>query len=100
MTSPARLGLDRLLAAMPERDVESVDAQLPHPIYAYDVDEHGNRATEPYRAWDLPAGPWLLVTLDGGEEFAIWKTTGDVYRVGADHAVEDDPIFPAPTSRK
>lgn len=44
-------------------------------------------------------GPWLLVTLwwltediDRTEEFAIWKVTGNVYRVH-DGAVEDEPFI-------
>jgi hypothetical protein len=90
--SPARRGLDALLAAMPHADIESVDAQLPHPIMVYDVDENGQRASKPYRQWDLPAGPWLLVTLADGTEYAIWKHTGNVYRVGPDGAVDEDPI--------
>lgn len=93
-SSPARRGLDRLLAAHPDRDVERVDAQLPHPIEVYDVDpDTGERAGRPYRRWDLPAGPWLLVKFADGEEFAIWKTTGHVYRVGPDGAVDEDPIL-------
>lgn len=44
---------------------------------------------------------WLLVDLReafvttdvGTLSFSIWRNTGDVYRVGADHAVVDDPIL-------
>ena len=91
--SAARRGLDRLLAAHPDRDLDRVDAQLPHPIEVYDVDEHGQRASRPYRRWDLLAGPWLLVKFADGEEFAIWKATGAVYRVDDAGAVDEDPIL-------
>lgn len=122
--SRARHGLDQLLAAYPDRDVQSVDAQLPHPLAVYDVgwaceecdfrtedkqlalahsDQRKHslaraRSERPYRTWDLPAGPWLLVTFVDGEEFAIWKHTGDVYRVDAGGAVPETPIQfePAP----
>lgn len=91
--SPARRGLDRLLAAFPDRDLERVDAQLPHPIEVYDVDEHGQRAAKPYRQWDLPAGPWLLVKFaDTGAEYAIWKPTGAIYEVDPGGAVGEDPV--------
>lgn len=85
--------LDALRALYPERRIARFDSQLPYPIVAYDVDADGRRVGEPYRMWDLPAGPWLCATLDDGQEFAIWKTTGHVYRVGPDHAVEEDPII-------
>jgi hypothetical protein len=49
------------------------------------------------------AGSWVLVELgqpSAGDvavwarwKFAIWKSTGAVYQVGADGAVPDDPIF-------
>lgn len=98
---------DALLALFPGRRIEQFDAQLPHPLAVYDVDpETGARKplgarvllwacawTHPYRRWDMAAGPWLVVTFEGGEEFAIWKTTGAVYRVGAYGAVDDDPII-------
>jgi hypothetical protein len=118
--SPARRGLDRLLAAFPDRDLERVDAQLPHPIEVYDVvgwaceecdfrtedeaaalahsDERKHslareRAARPYRQWDLPAGPWLLVKFaDTGAEYAIWKPTGAIYEVDPGGAVGEDPV--------
>jgi hypothetical protein len=117
--SPARRGLDRLLAAFPDRDLERVDAQLPHPIEVYDVvgwaceecdfrtedeaaalahsDERKHslareRAARPYRQWDLPAGPWLLVKFADGQEFGIWKHSGDVYRVDQGVVADDDPV--------
>lgn len=86
-------GMDKLRGLFPERPIGRIDSQLTHPIAAYDVDpETGERKGEPYRIWDLPAGPWVLVTYADGEEFAIWKATGDVYRVDASGAVEEDPL--------
>jgi hypothetical protein len=41
-------------------------------------------------------GPWVCVDFEDGEKFAIWKNTGNVYRVGdgpLGGAVEDDPII-------
>jgi hypothetical protein len=35
----------------------------------------------------------VIVRFVGGDEYAIWKVTGAVYRVGPDNAVEDDPIL-------
>ena len=93
MPGPARQGLNALLAAMPEHDVWLVDFQLRHPIMVYDVDEHGQRAERPYRVWEQSAGPWLTVKFSDGGEFAIWKYTGDVYRVGPDGAVGEDPFI-------
>jgi hypothetical protein len=59
----------------------------------YDVDEHGQRAAKPYRQWDLPAGPWLLVKFaDTGAEYAIWKPTGAIYEVDPGGAVGEDPV--------
>lgn len=92
---PARRGLDALLALYPHFDVIKVELQLPAVLYS---------ETIPQRRWEQGiAGPWLLVTLgqpSEGEneayarwEFAIWKRTGAVYRVGLDGAVPDDPII-------
>lgn len=44
---------------------------------------------------------WIEVDVDWPavsrtEQYAVWKNTGDVYRVGADGAVEDDPIWKPP----
>ena len=85
--------LDALRAMFPDRKIERFEAQLSRPLIAYDVDSDGKRVGKPYRMWDLPAGPWLCVTFDDGEEYAIWKETGHVYRVGSDGAVEEDPII-------
>jgi hypothetical protein len=62
VTSPARQGLDRLLARYPDRDVELIDWQAERPDR------------------ELPTGaillgriegPWVCVDLTGGERFAI-----------------------------
>lgn len=84
--------MNALRERFPGRKIERFDTQLPHPLVAYDVDEHGERG-KPYRSWDLPAGPWLLVRYADEEEYAIWKQTGAVYRVGPDGAVDEDPII-------
>lgn len=93
--SLARQGLDKLLREFPTRELHSFDAQLPHPIGVWEVDEHGNRTgIRPYRIWtDEMVGPWVLVTFVGGDEYAIWKQSGDVYKVGSDHAVDKNPIL-------
>lgn len=91
--------LTGLRERFPEREIERFDSQLPHPLAVYDVDPHtGERKPDPYRRWELPAGPWLVVRYTDGEEFAIWKQTGDVHRVGPDGAVEEDPIIKGNTS--
>jgi hypothetical protein len=82
--TPARRGLDALLARYPMLDLVHADAR-PHPTTAE------------------PSDPWLLVTLGqrsegmsevyARHEFAIWKNTGAVYIVGHDGAVADDPII-------
>jgi hypothetical protein len=38
----------------------------------------------------MPAA-WIEFSV-GEQQFAIWRNTGDLYRVGQDGAVEDDPI--------
>lgn len=81
----------------PEDKIARVDYQLPHPIMAYDVDpQTGERKSQPYRQWDLPDGPWVVVTLQSGAEYAIWKITGELYRVGPDGAVDEDPVTLTP----
>ena len=77
-----RDGLNWLLAQYPDAEVALVyDQAYPWPP------EHLTRYIE---------GPWLLVDLVDGprkRKFAIWKTTGAVYRVGWDGAVGDDPLW-------
>jgi hypothetical protein len=85
--------LAALRERFPGRTIGRFDNGIPHPIVVYDVDEQGRRAERPYRTWDQRAGPWLVVTYADGEEFAIWKATGAVYRVGPGGAVDEDPII-------
>lgn len=41
-----------------------------------------------------PQSPWLAVDFPTRpEQFAVWLGTGAVYRVGADGAVDEDPIY-------
>jgi hypothetical protein len=88
--SPARRGLDALLARFPTYDLLALDWDPGRPMPGR-------------RAGDLNVNPWLIVDLgqrsDGGTEawaaskFAIWKSTGAVHTLGADGAVSDDPIL-------
>lgn len=75
--SLAREALDRLLASKPGVDIDSVDGQL----------VADRRMTYPG-----PPGPWVCVDFADGTKFAIWKQTGDIYRVDEHGAVEDDPV--------
>lgn len=85
-----RESLDRLLAAYPDYDVLSIDWQLPNLSD---------------RVARFDPGPWILVELGQRIDasgtaflphlFAIWKKTGNVYRVGLDGAVADDPFLSA-----
>lgn len=81
-----RASLDRLLASKPGIDVATIDGQPEAPDH-----ELPDGRT---RLGHL-AGPWVCVDFADGEQFAIWKTTGNVYRVGEHGAVEDDPIIVA-----
>lgn len=83
----ARQGLDLLLAAYPDREIDRMDGQ--------------SGAFVRMSAGEIVVpeiGPWLRVWLDG-EEFAIWKETGAVHRTLVDGSVEDDP-FLAPRRRE
>ena len=81
-----REGLLRLLALVPA-EIASIDGQAKRtdrvypPIDGVAVMEVG---------W--PEGPWVCVDFADGQRFAIWKETGDIYRVGHDGAVEDEPF--------
>jgi hypothetical protein len=86
--SLARRGVDALLAKYPGCTIQAFDSQAERPVLAKDVAT--GKVSELTR---LPAGPWVRVWLDGGGSFAIWKRTGNVYRVGDDGAVEDDPFI-------
>ena len=172
--------MEKLRARFPDREVEQFDAQLPHPLAVYSVgwacedcafrtdnetmalahsDERKHslaqmRSPDPYRRWELSAGPWLVVRFADPElaqrradapaqidnaslpagapmtyycvscgyqvavlsedwwrtpppavclwcqgressEYAIWKPTGAVFRVGPDGAVDENPIIEA-----
>jgi hypothetical protein len=48
--------------------------------------------------WSRIEGPWVCIDFVCGptaqvSRYAIWKATGNVYLVGDDGAVEDDPIY-------
>lgn len=86
--SPARRGLDTLLALLPFRTVEKLDSQPAQDILVTDMETR-----EVSVLTTIPPGPWVAVTFVGGTEFAIWKVTGAVYRIGPDGTVEDDPIL-------
>jgi|GEM_PF-4397954 len=73
----ARTGLFMLLINRPDDMIVKYDAQV------YTEDDF------------RPDGPWICVDLDNGEKFAIWKETGNVFRVGLDGAVEDEPLYEA-----
>jgi hypothetical protein len=87
--SKARRGLDKLLSTFASREVAFVasDAADQRFLIAAHADDRAGRSLP-----ELPS-PWLCVSLVGGDQFAIWKATGAVYRVGPDGAVEDDPIL-------
>lgn len=111
--------LAKLRDRFPDRKIERFDNGIPHPIVAYDLEwaceecdfrtpdeqaalDHSDQqkhslarapAKRPYRVWEQHAGPWLMVTYQDGGEYAIWKVTGDVYQVGPDGAVGEDPIL-------
>jgi hypothetical protein len=82
--TPARRGLDALLARYPMLDLVKADARA---------------NDDRFRASD----PWLIVTLGqrsegmaevyARHEFAIWKNTGAVYIVDHHGAVGEDPII-------
>jgi hypothetical protein len=78
-----REALDKLLASKPGVEIACID---------------GQQASEDIEQLDgsiilgVSAGPWVCVDFADGQKFAIWKTTGNVYRVDEHGAVEDDPI--------
>lgn len=86
-----RHSLERLLMLYPFHDVVEVEWQI-------------DPADERQAArW---SGPWVLVTLGQPSDhidvepawarwqFAIWRATGAIFRVGADGAVDDDhPVW-------
>jgi hypothetical protein len=80
-----RRALDELLRRFPDEDVISVDWQLSRDIYSETVTQ---------RMWPGGIdGPWVRILLGNTKEYVIWKHTGDLYEVGDDGAVPDDPIW-------
>jgi hypothetical protein len=86
--SLARKGFDRLLAAFPFRTVQSVDSQPAQSVFSTDT-----VTGEVREVTRLSPGPWVCVTFVGGAEYAIWKSTGNVYQVDADGAAAEDPVL-------
>lgn len=79
MPSKTRQGLDLLLAEYPDALISKLDPQ----------DGRG-----PYGR--VMSGPWYCVDLSNGLRFAIWKHTGNVYRVEGEFLggeVEEDPFL-------
>lgn len=96
MSSPAREGLDRLLATYPE-------AELAWAVHQHRtvLDARRSRTARRFAGtaglFSESDGPWLCVDLyePGGALlcFAIWITTGDVYELDEHGAVKDDPLI-------
>jgi len=84
----ARTGLFILLINYPDAMIVKYDAQI------YDEQPSGTPGTPGWWA-RKPDGPWVCVDLDNGEKFAIWKETGNVFRVDENGAVEDEPLYEA-----
>lgn len=93
-TAPWARGVLMLIGLFPEREVMGIDWQLPERLEVWECDEDGERVGErPYRIWSAGVdGPWVLLRFTDGEQWAIWKATGSVYRVGPDGAVEEDAL--------
>lgn len=82
----ARQGMLLLLERFPNEMIVKYDAQI------YDKQPSGIPGTPGW--WSpRPDGPWICIDLSGGGKFAIWKETGNVYHVGNDGAVKEDPII-------
>lgn len=87
--SLARRGVDRLLSVFSYREIASIDAQPERPILARDVESH-----EVSELTRIAPGPWVLVTFVGGDEYAIWKATGQIYRMIPGIPMIDDDVGP------
>jgi hypothetical protein len=85
--SPARRGIDRLLATLPHRELEFLAADAGDLAFL--------QAAHPRGAGEFAAleTPWVVIQFVGGDRYAIWKRTGAVYRIGPDGAVDEDPIL-------
>lgn len=77
---------------MPFREIESIDSQPAREIQARVTFEDDHQEVQSLGT--EPAGPWVLVKFVGDlHPHAIWKENGDVYQVGLDGAVGEDPII-------
>lgn len=63
------------------------------------IDGQAERGDRTYMTNDMEVvelgqaeGPWVCVDFADGQKFAIWKETGDIYKVGPDGAVQDEPF--------
>jgi|SRR6188472_2122392 len=89
----AREGLLKLLEYYPDAMIVKYDSQV------YDKQEpgyfdYGGPPPGDRGGWTpRPDGPWICVDLTNGERFAIWKVTGNVYRVDKHGAAEDEPMI-------
>lgn len=88
--SLARLGLNRLLALMPTRELELVDNQTSPPLLVRDVRTGEVERTERFNG---EPNPWVVVTFVGGDTYGIWKATGDVFRQLSDGSMDVDPML-------
>jgi hypothetical protein len=79
-----RDALQTLLALVPA-EIALIDGQAERPASSH---VHGDVE---YVELGQPSGPWVCVDFADGQRFAIWKETGDIYRVGEDGAVGEEP---------
>lgn len=77
-----RRSLDALLAAKPGVMVERYDAQNTKVMML----------AKDY-SFETQRGPWVCVDFADGERFAIWKHTGDVFRLDALGAAASDAVI-------
>lgn len=68
-------------------NVTKIEWQAEHPLIAVDVSTGEESVLTTY-----PAGPWVCVDFSDGEQYAIWKQTGDVYMMDEYGAVEEEPM--------
>jgi NTP pyrophosphatase (non-canonical NTP hydrolase) len=80
----SHLGLTLLLAHLPDDTEVQVKREKGSPWVCADVVEPFTIPVPP-----PPARPVLRTVAS----YAIWKATGNVYRIGSDSAVEDDPFL-------
>jgi len=70
--------LNVLTALLAGHHLVRIDGQVAHPTPPHDASTDG---------------PWICVDFEDGMQFAIWKETAAIYRVGPTGAVEDDPVI-------